>query len=102
MSVFLFKKKKKKCDKTTYKEFIMTSRISTVQWSLYAGNKKSGTSFKWSLVALYRQLLYREKFDLKIKGRTTTWLLRAGDCFEKVVVKRGLTVIFNRLKLLLE
>ena len=36
-----------------------------VQWSLYAGNKKPGTSFKWSLVALYRWSLYREKFDLK-------------------------------------
>ena len=36
-----------------------------VQWSLYAGNKKRGTSFKWSLIALYRWLLCREKFDLK-------------------------------------
>ena len=39
-----------------------------MQWSLYAGNKKPGTSFKWSLVALYRSSLYREKFDLKPKG----------------------------------
>ena len=36
-----------------------------VQWSLYAGNKKPGTSFKWLLVLLYRWSLYREKFDLK-------------------------------------
>ena len=43
-----------------------------VQWSLYAGNKKPETSFKWSLVgvrnylvALYRWSLYRERFDLK-------------------------------------
>ena len=65
-----------------------------MQWSLYAGNKKPGTSFKWSLVALYRWSLYREKFDLKTEGRTTTWLLRTDGRFKKVVVTKGLTV-FN-------
>ena len=39
-----------------------------MQWSLNAGNNKPGTSFKWSLVALYMSSLYREKFDLKPKG----------------------------------
>ena len=43
----------------------MTSWINTVQWSLYAGNKKPEISFKWSLVTLYRWSLYREKFDQK-------------------------------------
>ena len=65
-----------------------------VQWSLYAGNKKPGTSFKWSLVALNRWSLYREKFDLKTYGRTTTWSLRTGGRFKKVVVKTGLAVLF--------
>ena len=36
-----------------------------VQWSLYAGNKRPGTSFKLSLVALYRWSLYIENFDVK-------------------------------------
>ena len=45
----------------------MTSRKKHFeQWSLLAGNKKPGTSFKWPLVVLYRWWLYREKFDLKI------------------------------------
>ena len=65
-----------------------------VQWS-YAGNKNPGTSFKWLLVALYRWSLYREQFDLKTQGRTTTWSLRTGGCFKKVVVKTGLTVETN-------
>ena len=44
----------------------MTSRKKHfMQWALYAGNKKPGISFKWSLFALYRWSLYREKFDLK-------------------------------------
>ena len=64
-----------------------------MQWSLNAGNTKPGTSFKWSLVALYRWSLYREKFDLKTLGRTTTWSLRTGGLFKKVVVKTGLTVL---------
>ena len=63
-----------------------------MQWSLNAGNKKPGT-FKWSLVALYRWSLYREKFDQKTLGRTTTWSLRTGGLFKKVVVKTGLTVL---------
>ena len=63
-----------------------------MQWSLYSGNKNPGTSFKWSLVALYRLPLYREKFDLKTYGRTTAWSLRTGGCFKKVVVQIGLTV----------
>ena len=36
-----------------------------VQWSLYVSNKNPEISFKWSLVALYRWSLYREKFGLK-------------------------------------
>ena len=63
-----------------------------MQWSLYAGNKKPGTSFKWSLVTLYKWSLYRETFDLKFQGRTTTWSLRTGGRFKKVVVKTSLTV----------
>ena len=59
-------------------------------WSLYAGNKKPGTSLKWSLVAFYRWSLYRDKLDLKTKGRTTTWSLRTCSCFKKMVVKTGL------------
>ena len=47
------------------REFIDFQDKHFVQWSLYAGNKKPGTSFKWLLVTLYRQSLYREKFDLK-------------------------------------
>ena len=62
-----------------------------MQWSLYAGNKKPGTSFKGALVTLYRWSLYREKFELKTQGRTTTWLLKTGGRCEKVVVKTGLT-----------
>ena len=61
-----------------------------MQWSLYAGNKMPGTSFKWSLIALYRCSLYR-KFDLKTLGRTKTWSLRIGGLFKKEVVKLGLT-----------
>ena len=64
-----------------------------MQWSLYAGNKKPGTSFKWSLVALYRWSLYREKIDLKTQGRPTTLSLRTGGRFKKVVVKTSLTVL---------
>ena len=63
-----------------------------MQWSLYAGNKKHVTSFKWLLVALNRWSLYREKFDLKSYGRTTTWSLRADGSFKKVFVKTILTV----------
>ena len=63
-----------------------------MQWSLNAVNKKPGTSFKWSLVALYRWSLCRETFDLNNEGRTTTWSLRTGGGFKKVVVKTGLTV----------
>ena len=62
-----------------------------MQWSLNAVNKKPGTSFKWPLVALYRWSLYRKKFDLNNEGRTTTWSLRTGSRFIKVV-KTGLTV----------
>ena len=65
-----------------------------VKWSLYVGNKKPGTSFEWSFIALYRWSLYREKFDLTTKGRTTTWSLRTGGRFKKVVVKTGLTVYY--------
>ena len=68
-----------------------------MQWSLYAINKKPGTSFKWSLVALYRWSLYRETFDLKTYRRTTTWLLRAGGRFKKVVVKTGFDCIEHML-----
>ena len=64
-----------------------------MQWSLYSGDKKPGTSFKWPLIALYRWLLYRERFDLKTYGGTTTWSLGTGGCFKKVVVKTGLTVL---------
>ena len=63
-----------------------------VQWSLYAGSKKSGTSFKCSSLALYRWSLYIEKFDQKTQGRTTTWSLRTVDPFKKVVVKTDLTI----------
>ena len=44
----------------------MASRISTLYSGRYMQVIKSLTSFKWSLVALYRWSLYREKFDLKI------------------------------------
>ena len=66
----------------------MTSRISTlcrvryIQVTKTLGHHLSG---RWSL--------YREKFDLKSKGRTTTWSLRTGGRFKKVVVKTGLTAI---------
>ena len=43
----------------------MTSRITLCTVVVMYNNKKPGTSFKWSLVALYRWSLYREKFDLK-------------------------------------
>ena len=43
----------------------MTSRKKHFeQWALYAGIKNPGKSSKWSLVAVYRWSLYREKFDL--------------------------------------
>ena len=63
-----------------------------VQWSLYSSNKKPEISFKWSLVALHRRSLYREKVDIKTYGRTTKWSLRIGGGFIKGVVKTGLTV----------
>ena len=63
-----------------------------MQWSLYAGNKKPGASFKWSLVTMYMWSLYKETFDLKTKWRTTIWSLRTGGLFKTVVIKTGLTV----------
>ena len=69
-----------------------------MQWSLNAGNKKPGTSFKWSLVALCRWSLDREKFNLKTLGRTTTWSLWTGGLFKKVVVKTGFTVATKEAK----
>ena len=76
----------------------MTSRKKHfVQWALYVGNKKPGIQFKWSLVALYRWSLHREKFDLKnLREETTTWLLRTGGRFKKVVVKTGLKVLCSK------
>ena len=56
-----------------------------MQWSLYAGNKKPGRLFKWFLVALYRWSLYREKFELKILGKTTKWSLKTGGRFKKIL-----------------
>ena len=74
-------------------EFLMTSRKKYfVQWALFASNKRPGISFRWSLVALYKWSLYREKFDLKTWGKITIWLLRTGGWFKKVVLKIGLTV----------
>ena len=70
-----------------------------MQWSLYAGNKKPGTSFKWLLVTFCRCSLYREKFDLKTKGRTITWSLRTSGRFKEVVVETGLTVLHYHCKI---
>ena len=71
-SAYIFLRNKKLCcDKTTYyKKHIFRIYYDFqdkhfVQWSLYSGNEKPGTSFKWSLAVLYRWLLYREKPDLK-------------------------------------
>ena len=76
----------------------MTSRKKLfMRWALYAVNKKPGIAFRWSLVALYRWSLNREKFDLKTLGRTTKWSLRTGGCFKKMVVKTGLTA-YSTLK----
>ena len=69
-----------------------------MQWPLNAGNKKPGTSFKWSLIALYRWSLYREKFDLKTLGKATTWSLWTGGLFKKVIVKTDLTVATKEAK----
>ena len=43
----------------------MTSRITLCTVVVIYSNKKPGTSFKWSLVALYSWSPYRETFDLK-------------------------------------
>ena len=95
--VFLFEIKKLCCDKTTYKkliswEFIITSKISTLCSGCYMQVTKS---LEHHLSGCWLDCtggLYREKFDLKTQGRTTTCLLRTGGGFKNLVVKTGLTV----------
>ena len=63
-----------------------------MQWSLYAGNRKLGASFKWSMITLYRWSLER--------SLTSTWSLRTGGRVKMVVVKTGLAVetVYKPLK----